>query len=124
MLSWCQWLQTGLTSVPPDCVHHLDVSTKPSNGLDHTPDLQSQLVGGSQAEALGGEIKSSQIRNALFKSQGYSQDGIHQADTRGKQENDTLQHLKVQGDCELIRFEVRELGTWPSCRAIGRKESL
>ena len=46
---------TGLTSVSPDSVRHLDVGAKPPDGLDHAPDLQGQLIGGSQAEALGGD---------------------------------------------------------------------
>lgn len=47
--------QARLTSVSPDSVVHLDVSTELPNGSHHLPDLQSQLVGGSQAEALAGE---------------------------------------------------------------------
>lgn len=55
-LEQCQWLcQAGLTSVSPDSVVHLDVSAELPNGPHHLPDLQSQLVGGSQAEALAGE---------------------------------------------------------------------
>lgn len=45
----------GLTSVSPDSVVHLDVRAEFPNGSHHLPDLQSQLVGGSQAQALAGE---------------------------------------------------------------------
>lgn len=46
--------RTGLTSVSPDGVGNVDVSAKPPDALDHAANLQGQLVGGSQAEALGG----------------------------------------------------------------------
>lgn len=55
MLPWCRWLQAGLTSVPSDSIRHPDVGTKLPDALDHAPDLQRQLIGGSQAEALGGK---------------------------------------------------------------------
>lgn len=44
--------RTRLTSVSSDSVHNCDVGAKPPNLLDHVPDLQGQLIGGSQAEAL------------------------------------------------------------------------
>lgn len=52
---WSSIGRAGLTSVSPDSVVHLDVRAEFPNGSHHLPDLQSQLVGGSQAEALAGE---------------------------------------------------------------------
>lgn len=46
---------SGLTLVSPHSVGDPDVGAELSQLLDHLPDLQRQLVGGSQAEALGRE---------------------------------------------------------------------